>query len=242
MQAEKRNEKEIAKNLPNLKKEANIMPQIPKMIPCSLKESDSETDAPKRSPLAAPIPRFPREEQRRIRRSARIRPREMKSKTTMSESAAQNPNESARNAPESVAGEAVVLSRSALKKDALTAEIRISKTESAVSKRVKPPSARKTKFMQVAGMITESGTKYLFFTREVPENTKCAVKIRMRQAMYLSELIFSKADRYPKVAPSSPSSENLLAPSAALAESPKGALPPRKTARERRKEEMNAAG
>lgn len=195
MQAEKRNEKEIAKNLPNLKNDANIMPQIPKIIACSLEESDSETEAPKRSPLAAPIPIFPRDEQRRIRRRARIRPSEMRSKMTMSERAAQNPNESARNAPESVAGDAVVVSRRALKKDALTAEIKISKTESAVSKRVKPPSARKTKFMQVAGMMTEIGTKYLFFTREVPENTKCAVKIRIRQAMYLSELIFSKTDK-----------------------------------------------
>ena len=60
--------------------------------------------------------------------------------------------------------------------------------------------------------------------------------------MYLSELIFSKTDRYPSVEPKRPRRENLLAPSAALIERPKGALPPRKTARARRKEDMKEAG
>ena len=97
MQTEKRNETESAKNLLNLKNEANKIPQRPNIIPYSLEASERETDAPSISPLAAPIPGFPRDAQRRISKSARTRPSEIRLKTKIAESDEQKPKERARN-------------------------------------------------------------------------------------------------------------------------------------------------
>ena len=68
----------------------------------------------------------------------------------------------------------------------------ISSADRAQSNSGKPASARKTRLMQVDGTITVRGAKLRIFVTDVPEKTKCAVNMRMMQAMYFKEFIRSK--------------------------------------------------
>ena len=96
--------------------------------------------------------------------------------------------------------------------------------------------------MQSVGIMTVKGVKSFFLGSDVPEKTKCAVKIRIMHAIYLSEFIFSDTDIYPSIAPRSPKREYLPAPRAATEARPKGAEAPRKFERANKKEKRTIDG
>lgn len=129
-----------------------------------------------------------------------------------------------------------------MRKYAPIADMKISNTDMALSISGNPASAIKIKFTQLTGSMSEKGVNRRFFESDVPSNTKCAVKMRIRHAMYLSELTRLIIEKYPSIAPHSPHKAPLFAPSAAAAQSPNGADIPKMIPRAKRKEAMPFSG